>query len=147
MSLRTPIFALFVALTLAACASGPAKRISPPTASVQELSVLADGRWRVVMRVQNFSNVAMTFNLLDARLSINGSELGTITSSVDLDVPGASADVFETLFSPRSTTALEGRNVEYSLKGRITSIEPSGDFPFERASRLSPVPGLPGTWR
>lgn len=147
MSLRTPILALLIALAVVACASGPAKRISPPTASVQELAVLADGRWRVVVRVQNFSNVAMTFNLLDAALSINGGERGTITSTLDLDVPGESADVYETVFMPSTTAPLDVRDLDYTLKGRITSSEPNGDFPFERASRLSPVPGLPGTWR
>ncbi len=147
MSLRTAILALLIALVVVACATGPAKRISPPTASVQELSALADGRWRALVRVQNFSNVAMTFNLLEAKLSINGSERGTISATLDLDMPGESADVFEAVFMPNTTAPLDARDLDYTLKGRITSSEPSGDFPFERASRLSPVPGVPGTWR
>ena len=64
-----PILSLFVlcaTLSLAACGSGPAKRVSAPTASVQELAVQADGSWRLLVRVQNFSNVSMTFDLLEA---------------------------------------------------------------------------------
>ena len=145
-----PILSLFVlcaTLSLAACGSGPAKRVSAPTASVQELAVQADGSWRLLVRVQNFSNVSMTFDLLEAGLEVDGKQVGTISRALDLDVPGGSADVFETTLTPASAIRLEATDFAYRLKGRITSREPRGDFSFERASRLSPVPGLGATWR
>ncbi len=142
------LVALFAAtLVLAACGSGPTKRVSAPTASVQELAVQADGSWRLLVRVQNFSNVSMTFDSLEASLEVDGKPVGTISSTLDLDVPGSSADVFETTLVPAAATGLGDRDFAYKLEGRITSREPSGDFRFERSSRLSPVPGLAATWR
>ena len=147
MKLCQPFVAIVATLVLAACGSGPAKRVSPPTASVQELAVQADGSWRLLVRVQNFSNVSMTFDLLEANLEVDGKEIGRISRAIDLDIPGGSADVFETSLMPTTTARLEATDFAYQLKGRITSREPKGDFRFERASRLSPVPGLGGTWR
>lgn len=147
MKLRNPILAIIVALVLSACGSGPVKRVWPPTASVQELSLLADGSWRLLVRVQNFSNVPMTFDLLEASVEVGGKAIGNISKSLDLDVSPESADVFETTLAPGATGALAGKDFAYQLKGRITSHEPKGDFPFEHTSRLSPVPGLPDTWR
>ena len=147
MKLCKPLVALAATLMLAACGSGPTKRVSAPTASVQELGVQADGSWRLLVRVQNFSNVSMTFDLLEASLEVDGKEVGNISSAINLDVPPASADVFEATLMPTPTARLDTSDFAYQLKGRITSSEPKGDFKFERASRLSPVPGLPGTWR
>ncbi len=141
------VLVLAATVMLAACGSAPAKRVSAPTASVQELAVQADGSWRLLVRVQNFSNVAMTFDLLEAALEVDGKQAGTISRALDLDVPGESADVFETTLTPASSIRLEATDFAYQLKGRITSREPKGDFKFERASRLSPVPGLGATWR
>ena len=41
MALRNPALALFCAVVLLACGGGPVKRISPPTASVQQLALQA----------------------------------------------------------------------------------------------------------
>ena len=43
MALRNPALALFCAVVLLACGGGPVKRISPPTASVQQLALQAIG--------------------------------------------------------------------------------------------------------
>jgi hypothetical protein len=147
MTLHRSLVALAAMLALAACGGGPVKRVSPPTASVQELSVQPDGRWKLLVRVQNFSNVAMTFDRLEASLSIGGNEVGKLSLPIGLDVAPASADVLETTLAPTAGAHLDAKDFAYELKGRITSSEPKGDFTFERASRLSPVPGLPNTWR
>ena len=147
MTLHRMLFALAAILALAACGGGPVKRVSPPTASVQELSVQPDGRWRLLVRVQNFSNVSMTFDRLEATLSVTGKEIGKLSLPIGLDIASASADVLETTLSPASGVRLDASDFAYELKGRITSTEPKGDFAFERASRLSPVPGLSNTWR
>lgn len=147
MTLRNALAALFVLLVLAACGGGPVKRVSPPTASVQELGVQPDGRWRLLLRVQNFSNVAMTFDRLEATLTVTGREIGRINATLDLDIAPETADVFETTLVPAAGSKLDAADFAYELKGRITSREPKGDFAFERSSRLSPVPGLADTWR
>lgn len=147
MKLQTLVLAGAAVLALAACGSGPVKRVSPPTASIQELSVQADGSWRLLIRVQNFSNVPMTFSTIRAALDVNGVEIGRLDSALDIDVPGESADVLTMSMSPSPGTQLAETELAYRLHGNIESSEPSGNFDFERKSRLSPAPGLPGTWR
>ncbi len=147
MSLRNVLAALFVLLLASACGGGPVKRVSAPTASIQELAVQPDGHWRLRLRLQNFSNVAMTFNRLTATLTVTGREIGRIDEALDLDIAPESADVFEVRLMPAAGSTLVAADFGYELKGRITSREPKGDFPFERSSRLSPVPGLAYTWR
>ncbi|WP_440223378.1 hypothetical protein ACQQ2N_20215 [Dokdonella sp. MW10] len=133
---------------LVACSSGPVRRVSPPTASIQELVLQPGGEWKLIVRVQNFSNVPMTFSNLDAKLHITGKEVATVRSTVDLDIPGESADVFSLVVTPASGSKLDpGHDFAYELKGTIESRDPKGTFPFERTSRLSPVPGLSNTWR
>lgn len=147
MNIRNLVLAGLALLLLSACGSGPVKRISPPTASVQELAVRADGHWRLLVRVQNFSNVSMTFSSIDARFEMAGTEVGRVALPISLDIPGASADVFETVITPASGAHPAAGDFAYRLAGTITSSEPKGEFKFERSSRLSPVPGLPDTWR
>ena len=132
---------------LASCGGGPVKRVSPPTASVQELSVRADGSWHLLIRVQNFSNIPMTFSSIDAELEIADRAVGKITLPFKMDIPGESADVFETNLTPAGGTRPETGEFAYRLHGTISSSEPKGDFKFERKSRLSPAPGLKDTWR
>src|SRR5690606_18824931 len=130
-----------------ACGGGPVKRVSPPTASVQELAVREDGSWRLLVRVQNFSNVPMTFSGIDARLEIEGADMAGLTLPLKLDIPGGSADVFEIDVMPTSGGEPGTSEFAYRLHGRIQTSDPDGDFRFERKSRLSPVPGLANTWR
>lgn len=146
MSMR-PLLVIALLALLSACSTGPVKRISPPTASVQELSMGADGQWQLILRLQNFSNVAMTFDRLDAVLTINGEEAGRIESTLDLDIPGGNADTFRASLVPKQAmTALSGQ-LAYGLKGNIRSSDPKGNYPFERSSHLMPAPGLEKTWR
>lgn len=147
MSLRNVIAITFVSILLASCGSGPVKRVSPPTASVQELSVRPDGSWHLRIRVQNFSNISMTFSAIDAKLEIADREVGSITLPLNFDVPGESADVFETDIQPAAGARPDSGDFAYRLHGKISSSEPKGDFNFERKSRLNPAPGLVDTWR
>lgn len=147
MKLKTLILAGAAALILAACGSGQVKRVSPPTAGVQELSVQADGSWKLLVRIQNFSNVPMNFSAMNAGLEINGVEVGRLDSTLALDVPGESADVLTMSMTPSSGTHLAESEISYRLHGSIESSDPTGKFNFERKSHLSPAPGLAGTWR
>lgn len=146
MKLRTLVPIILASILLASCGGGLVKRVSPPTASVQELSIRADGSWHLLIRVQNFSNIPMTFSTLDGELEIADRAVGKITLPFKMDIPGESADVFETNLTPAADARPAGE-FAYRLHGTITSSEPKGDFKFERKSRLSPAPGLAGTWR
>ena len=55
--------------TVAGCRSGPVKRVSEPAAQLQQITVRADGRWDVQLRLQNYSSIAMRFD----RLALTGS--------------------------------------------------------------------------
>ena len=147
MALRNPALALFCAVVLLACGGGPVKRISPPTASVQQLALQADGNWRLLLRVQNFSNVEMTFSNLEATLEVDGRSVGELNLGMNLDIPGSSADVVETTFKPAAGSSLPKSDFVYFLYGIICSSELDGKYKFERNSRLSPAPGLADTWR
>ena len=146
MLLRRSFVLLALAATLAACGSGPVKRIHPSTASIQQLAVQPDGSWKVTLRIQNFSTVPMTYSTVSAKLSINGNEVGELRAAPDMDIIANSGDVIETTLRP-STPLAAGSDFEYHLKGTIATSEPKASFPFERTSHLSPVPGVPNTYR
>lgn len=139
---------------LAACSSGPPKRIYPPKASVQELTARADGQWSLKIRLQNFSTVPITFTALDAKLTVAGQDAGQIKAQPQLTIGPESADVLTVTLSPSLSgktvvaTALATRKtLRYVLAGKITSLKPNRDYDFEFESALNPVPGLDGVLR
>lgn len=136
----------FALLLLAACSSGPVRKVHPSTASIQQLAILPGGEWQLSIRIENFSNVAMHYEALDARLSIDGAEAGEIHAAPDIDIAANSGDVVTARLRPgmqlRSDT-----DFGYRLEGTIRTNDPRANFKFERSSRLSPVPGIPNTWR
>lgn len=136
-----------VVLLLAACSTGPVKRIFPPSASIQELAVQADGSWQIVLRVQNFSTVPMTFAQITATVMVDGVDVGEITVSPNVEIVGESADVVRGTLRSSAKLAV-GQGIGYSLKGRIDISAPNAkNFDFDHSSRLSPVPGIADTWR
>ena len=136
-----------VMLLLAGCSTGPVKRIFPPSASIQELAVQADGSWQIVLRVQNFSTVPMTFAKVKATLMVDGVDVGEIDVSPNVDIVGESADVIRGSLRSSATLA-DGKGIAYALKGKIEVSAPnSKSFDFDHSSRLSPVPGIANTWR
>ncbi len=147
MKLRILVPIILASILLASCGGGLVKRVSPPTISVQELSVRANGSWHLLIRVQNFSNIPMTFSAIDAELEIADLAVGKITLPFKMDIPGESADVFETDLMPAPGTRPNSGEFAYRLHGTITSSDPKDDFKLEHKSRLSPAPGLPDTWR
>jgi len=149
---KTWLVILFVAL--AACSSGPPKRIYPPKASVQELLAGANGQWTLKIRLENFSTVPMTFSSVDAKLTVAGQEAGRIVAPTTLTIGPESADVLTTTLAPATAGKIAvanalalKRTVRYELTGKITSHEPKRDFDFKFESALSPVPGLDGMLR
>jgi hypothetical protein len=144
-------------LLLAGCTRGDGvrERVFPPTASIQELVQDPAGAWTVKLRLQNFSNVSMRFDALQARLELGKIDIGAISLQPAIDVPGNSVEVLETQLTPPPAAVaainavLQSRaGIRYKLEGEIRSSEPrerSDEFLFE--SSLSPVPGLTGVLR
>ena len=149
--------ALVVVGLLAACASGPVRRVSEPSARIQQLTVLADGSWSVEFRIENFSSIPMRFDSLDIDVQLDGHEAGTLRASPALTVGPESADVTSLQLQPSTAAklavadALAGRgSIGYSLEGSVTATpdeERQREFEIERSSALSPAPGLPGVLR
>lgn len=145
MSLRHLIAAAAAVSLLAGCGSGPVKRITPSQVSIQELSAEPGGTWKLTLRIQNYSTVAMTYASLHGTLYIAGADVGTIDVRTDFDIPPNAADVVDT--TVRASAALPSGDIDYRIEGTIATSEPKEEFKFNRSSRLSPAPGLQNTWR
>jgi hypothetical protein len=149
--------AVFVLLGLAACATGPARRVSEPTASIQQLRVEADGRWTVDLRLQNFSNVTMRFEQVKLTLRAGEETAGELTADTALTVGPESADIAQVTLTPSAGARIlvagvlaDRRNLDYTLEGTLMAAaedRKSREYRIRRSSALSPVPGLPGVLR
>lgn len=138
---------LFALCTLlAACGGGPVRKVHPSTASIQQLAVQADGSWTIALRIQNYSTFSMHFTRIEAALTVDGKDVGTLKAAPDIDIVGSSGDVVDVAFRPASEVRF-GTDLAYALKGTIATRDPDENFKFETASRLTPVPGIANTWR
>lgn len=153
-----PVFALATAaLLLAGCASGPIKRVSEPTASIQQLSVGADGQWTVDLRLQNFSNVPMRFDQVALTLRTGDEAAGELKASPALTIGPESVDTLSIKLTPSAPARLliagtlaDRRSLSYRLEGTINAAAEDRkprEYDIKRDSALSPVPGLPGVMR
>ena len=145
MTLRHFLAACAVAILVTACSTGPGKRITPSQVSIQELVTQSDGQWRLTLRIQNYSTVAMHYSALHGTLRVAGADVGSIDLAPDLDIPPNSADVIDVKLHASAT--LPAGEIDYKIEGTIATREPKEEFKFNRSSRLSPTPGLPNTWR
>ena len=144
-----------VALSLSAgCMGPPPHPINPPSASIQQLDVLPDGRWKLQIRVENFSDKTQHYTTLKSELRISGIAAADISMNTDLDVPGYNVDIVETQITPSADlTRAFALDVEqpsgapYEFKGTITIPAAGKDFKFEHRGRLSAVPGIPNEYR
>lgn len=144
-------------LVLASCASGPVRRVSEPSARIQQLTVAADGQWSIELRIENFSSIPMRFDAIDVALTVNDQEAGTLTAQPAVTVGPESADAITLQLTPSVAAklavadALSGRrSLAYSLEGTATVTpedERQRQFRLKRSSALSPAPGLPGVMR
>jgi len=144
---------------LVACGP-PKKSVFPPTVSIQEMATRPDGQWRLTLRIQNNSYGSMDFHSLDGQLGVANSVPVRLHARFDLDIPAFAADVtqIDVLPTPEMTAALKAAavkgsagSVPYSITG-TTNAKPeqekdSRDFSFHGNDWLSPVPGIPNTWR
>ncbi len=155
-----PIAALLVlAAVLTACTTGgPVRRVSEPAASIQQLSVDAQGNWSLDLRVQNYSSIAMRFETIALELAVNGTAAGTLRANPALEVSRESADQVRIELVPSAEARLlladalaAGRGVGYRLEGTLgaapTDRGSARDYRITRDGTLSPMPGLPGVLR
>lgn len=149
------LLVLGISLLLAAC-GGKTRHVFPPDASVQQLRVADNGEWKLTLRLHNYSFEALIhFDRIEAKLEVDGKPAGDISSVIDIEVPGLSADVVEVSLtpSPAATQALASGTahpVSYKLAGTIHATpekQGSRTYPVEHEGWLSPVPGVPGTYR
>jgi hypothetical protein len=152
------IFAAALLASLAGCGGGPVKRVSHPSASIQQLTVRADGGWDVDVRIDNFSSVEMHVQEVTLALTVGGESAGTLArNGGDFSIGPESADVETFKLAPTSAAkitvadALAGRKtVPYVLKGTLNaSFEDAGQraFDIDANNSLDPAPGLPGVLR
>lgn len=158
MRLARWVTLIVCAALLAACSSsGLVRRVSDPSARIQQLTVRTDGSWLVELRIENFSSIPMEFQSLDLALQVDGHEAGRLQARPSLWISPESADVVEITLVPSTAAKLTvadsllvGRSVDYALEGSIGATpEDAGlrTFELERSSALSPAPGLPGVLR
>ncbi|WP_133000820.1 LEA type 2 family protein [Luteimonas arsenica] len=159
MGRRFAVIAVSLLVLLAAsCSTGPARRISEPAASIQQLAVQTDGSWSISLRLQNYSSIPMRFDTVDLALSVDGQAAGTLRDAPALEIGPESADVIEVRMQPEPGARMlladalaGGRGVGYEFDGTIDAIPTdrgsSRSYPVKRKSALSPTPGLPGVLR
>lgn len=152
-------FASITALSflLAACSSGPVRRVSEPTASLQQLTVRSDGQWDVQLRLQNYSSIAMRFDKATLDIRFDNGPAAKLEVQPGLDIGPESADVVSATLAPlpagraRIASALaDGHGLAYTLSGSLAATPQDGkqkSWDIKRESALSPVPGLPGALR
>jgi len=146
-----------LALCLAACASGPPRRVSEPAASIQQLTVRGDGRWSVDLRIENFSSVPMRFDGVSIGMALGGETAGALQGQPRLEIGPESADIATLALTPTPAARIAvadalatGRSIAYSLQGTLEAAAGTGNarsYPVKRSSSLTPVPGLPGVLR
>lgn len=142
---------------LAACASGPVRRVSEPAASIQQLTVRADGNWSVELRLQNYSTIPMRFGAVSLTMTIEDQAAGTLQGDAGISIGPESADAVTLTHTPTSTARIliadslgRDRAIDYSLEGTLQAAPEdrgSREYEIERNSALSPVPGLAGVMR
>ena len=147
-----------VAAFLAACSSSMPRRVSEPAASIQQLTVQADGNWSIDLRLQNYSSIPMRFEQVRFEIKVGDESAGTLQATPGIGIGGESADVVTLAFAPSSTARIvmadalaSGRGIRYAIEGAITAAPEdrsrARSYDVKRDSRLSPVPGLPGVLR
>ena len=155
---RFPIaLATLCCIALSACSSGPVRRVSDPTANIQQLTVRADGSWSVDLRIENFSSIPMRFDSIALALTVGGEAAGTLQAQPALSIGPEAADIATMTLqpSPRARIAIadalaRSRSIGYTLDGTLAAApEQAGvrTFDLKRDNSLNPVPGLAGVLR
>jgi hypothetical protein len=142
---------------LAACSTGPTRRVSEPSANIQQLTVRADGTWSVDLRIDNFSSVPMRFDRVSLALTVGGENAGTLQGTPGLSIGPEAADVASLTLAPSASAKIivadalaRGASLSYKLDGTIDAAAEDGKahgYDIEKQNALNPVPGLTGVLR
>lgn len=151
------IFILACAVLLSACGGGIVRRVSEPTASIQQLSVHNDGSWVLNLRLQNYSSIPMHFDRVSLAISVGEQAAGKLEQAIDFSIGPESADVVEVTLQPSSIAKLtvadvlaSRRSLPYQLKGMVWATPQDKklrEFEVDSRNTLSPAPGLDGVLR
>lgn len=156
--LKKRVVLLALAVLVAACSSGPPRRVSAPTASFQQVTVNADGGWSVDLRLQNYSSVPMRFESVRLVVTLDGQDAGVLEAAPGYTIGPEAADVFQASLQPTPAARMlvadalaARRSLAYTLEGSVQAMPEdarSRSFPNIKArSTLTPVPGLDGVLR
>ena len=154
--LKLPLAALAL-LVLASC-SGNTRRVSPPSAAIQQLTVQANGDWAVDLRLHNFSSIPMRFDSVRLQVSVDEHAAGFLQASPAISIGPTSADVVRVSMKPEGMAriavadALSGRrSIAYRLEGTVDATPEEANKPrqfrVDDRSSLNPAPGLEGVLR
>lgn len=162
-SMRKPVLTLATGIALLALAAcGPVKKdVFPPLVSVQSVHLEANGHWDITLRVQNNSQVGMTFDALSLDMRLQDHPAGHIDTRPALWVPQMATDVTHVELQPqpdaaRALAAIANKgssaSVTYRLEGSVTAVPEQGNkkprtFKVSHHDWLSPVPGIADTFR
>ena len=156
-SRRLAVLALCASvLALPACGGGDGTRprLNPPRASVQQLTVLPNGQWKLVLRLQNFSNRATDFSSINGNLRFGGHSAGGVSASPNINIGPEAADTVEATMTPSVEAKMAvaaalsaSQSVRYEFEGQIQTSQRNGAYDFKYESSLNPAPGLPGVLR
>ena len=152
---------LLILLGAGLVACGPAKKsVFPPTLSIQQLTVLPDGQWRLILRIQNNSYGEMDFKSLDGQLQVGALAPIRLHATFERDIPALAGDVLALDVLPtgpmiQALQAVAGKgsagSVAYRVQGsahaKPEQEKRARDFDFDGNGWISPVPGIPNTWR
>jgi hypothetical protein len=154
-----------LAAGLAACGP-PRKSVYPPTITIQQMEVRPDGLWRLTLRIQNNSYTGMSFLAIDGALQVGDGVPVRLHAGFRRDIPALAGDVttLDVLPTPAMGKALaaitakgSAGSLAYRISGSVRAApeqdqdekkaqEPR-DFDFHGNDWLSPVPGIPNTYR
>ncbi|MBU6248019.1 MAG: hypothetical protein KGN77_09705 [Xanthomonadaceae bacterium] len=148
-----------LALGLVACGP-PRKSVFPPAVSIQQLQVRPDGLWHLTVRIQNNSYDGMDFTSLEGTMQVGRLEPVRLHGSFKRDIPALSGDVVGLDVLPTAPMSAElaavaAKGSAGSLAYRVSGVararphqdKQARDFDFSGNDWLSPVPGIPGTFR
>lgn len=148
---------LSISVFLAACGGGLVRRVSEPAASIQQLTVNADGSWSLELRLQNYSSIPMRFDSTELAIAVGDQPAGSLRAAPGISIGPESADVVTLPFKPTAEArmavadALAGRHsLGYTLKGKLQALpeeKKSRSFDIDSRNTLNPVPGLDGVLR
>ena len=159
MSVLRWIVPALLYLALVACGP-PKKSVFPPTVTVQQLTVLPGGQWQLTIRIQNNSYSSMDFSVLEGSMQVAELMPIRLHASFKRDIPAFAGDVIQldvlpTAAMTQTLQAVAAKGSRGSLAYRIggsARAQPEQedtprDFDFSGRDWLSPVPGMPGTFR